>query len=500
MKELIVRGYFIMTGSNKTSFVIFGGTGDLTYRKLMPAFYDLFVLNQLKPEDFEIIIIGRRDYTNESYQETYEETILDFARLKNRDRLIDFRSLVTYYKMDFNEPTHYEGFKEYLLQRGDKALFYLAVSPKSFSVITDNLSKSGIISSLSSKQLLIEKPFGEDLQSAKEIDAQIKHCFKEDEIYRIDHYLAKEMMLNILTIRFGNKAFETLWNAKSIESIQISALEQGGVNERGNYYDQTGALEDMFQSHLLQMISYVLMDRPKSMNPRHLHKAQEKALSLLKPSSSKMFKQDFVKGQYSANDNMVGYLDEKYIDKESKTETFLGLVLHSENKAFKGVPIYVRTGKRAKVQSTYVAITFKPVKGIDGKLKDQNILIIRIGPDEGIYFKVNIKRPGNFNETQPISMDFCQSCIYENRLNTPQAYERLIQFALEKDRTLFASWPIVEQSWTLTQKIQEKAKTLGIETLLYPAGQNGPSEMETLVSSRNHEWVDDVVLGQYYED
>lgn len=489
-----------MSGSNKKAFVIFGGTGDLTYRKLVPAFYDLFVLNELKPEEFELIIIGRRDYTNEKYYETYEESILGFSRLKNKEKLHEFRDLVSYYKMDFNKPEDYVGFKEFLLNKSQHVLFYLAVAPESFSTITQSLTQSGIIRDLESKQLLIEKPFGQNLANAIEIDEEIKQCFDEEEIYRIDHYLAKEMMLNILTIRFGNKAFETLWDNQSIENIQISALEEGGVFERGNYYDDTGALKDMFQSHLLQIISYVLMRRPKSMQPQHLHKAQEEAIKNLKIPSEKKFNEKYIRGQYLGTESLAGYLDEKYIKPDSKTETFVSMELKSNDPMFKDVPIYIRTGKRAKVQSTYIAITFKPVMGIDQEEKESNILIIRIGPDEGIYFKVNIKRPGNTRDTQAVSMDFCQSCIYENRLNTPQAYERLIKHALNKDRTLFASWPIVLASWQLTQQLKERALTVENPILTYESHTNGPKESKAMLNNKNHDWVDDMVMGQYFED
>lgn len=494
MKDWIKKGSSTMTGLNKKIFVIFGGTGDLAYRKLVPAIYDLFVLENLNQQEHEIIVIGRRDYTNETYYETYESSILEHARLKNPDKLPEFRNLISYYQMDFNDPQDYPGFKEYLLARGNHVLFYLAVAPESFTLITDNLSQSGIVDALESKQLLIEKPFGEDLNSAIAIDEKIKKCFDEEEIYRIDHYLAKEMMLNILTIRFGNKAFETLWDNESIENIQISALEKGGVFDRGNYYDQTGALKDMFQSHLLQVLSYVLMPRPKSMEPKELHKAQQIALESLEFSDNEQFNENFVRGQY------LGYLDEKYIEPNSKTETFVSMKLKSNDPGFKDVPIYVRTGKSTSAQSTYIAITFKPVVGIDGQEKEKNILIIRIGPDEGIYFKVNIKRPGNFRETQSISMDFCQSCIYENRLNTPQAYERLIRHGFKKDKTLFTSWPNVLASWQLTQAIKEKAIELNNPVYQYEVGQNGPQKCQELLQKHSHQWVDDEVAGQYFND
>lgn len=500
MKELIVRGCIIMSGSNKTLFVIFGGTGDLTYKKLVPAFYDLYVLNQVEPKDLEVVIIGRRDYTNETYRETYEETLFKHVRFKNRDEahIQGFRELISYYKMDFHEPDHYFGLRDYLLERGNRALFYLAVAPHSFEEITEFLKTSGITAAMTDKQLLIEKPFGDDLESAIEVDKAIKKCFKESEIYRIDHYLAKEMMLNILTIRFGNMTFERLWDKDSIESIQVSALEEGGVNDRGNYYDITGALEDMFQSHLLQMLSYVLMDRPKSMQPKHLHRAQERALRRLKPPKLENFNSEFVLGQYVSNGEVNSYVDETHVKADSKTETFFAMKLTSSDKRFKDVPIYVRSGKRMKEQSTYIAITFKPVIGINGKEHDRNVLIIRIGPDEGIYFKVNIKRPGNFDETQTVSMDFCQSCIYENRLNTPQAYERLISHALKKDRTLFASWPIVTKSWELTEQLQSLVKESNNQIIPYTAFENGPKESKSLIKTNGHEWVNDEVLGQTF--
>lgn len=497
MKEPIEKECSIMTGSNKTLFVIFGGTGDLTYRKLVPAFYDLYVLGRVKPEDLEVLIIGRRDYTNETYQETVENSLFEHVRFKNRDEkhIQGFRELITYFKMDFNNADQYIWLKDYLTQRGDRALFYLAVSPSSFEVITENLRSSGITGAMKQKQLLIEKPFGDDLESAKEVDAAIKKCFNEEEIYRIDHYLAKEMMLNILTIRFGNMTFEQLWDKDSIESIQISALETGGVNDRGNYYDQTGALEDMFQSHLLQMLSYVLMERPKSMQPKHLHRAQERALRKLKVPTLENFNHEFIKGQYVGNEETNSYTQETHIEENSQTETFFALRLTSKDKRFRDVPIYVRSGKRMAEQSTYVAITFKPMVGINGQKHDSNVLIIRIGPDEGIYFKVNIKRPGNFDETQTVSMDFCQSCIYENRLNTPQAYERLIENALKFDRTLFASWPIVSESWKLTENIQSLAQQSNNPTLPYDVYTNGPKKAQELVENN---WVNDQVLGQTY--
>lgn len=478
-----------MNGSNKTVFSIFGGTGDLTHRKLLPALFDLFVLEEISTLNFQLLIIGRRDYNSEIYREQARVSIEKYARFnKNKDAYDPFLSLITYVEVDYTNLADYTKLKDAVQTQGCRHLFYLAVAPSSFSTITTNLKQSGIIDDSCEKQLLIEKPFGDDLGSAIQINDEIKQVFDESEIYRIDHYLAKEMIINILTIRFGNQVFKSLWNKESIENIQISVTEQVGVGDRGGYYDQSGALKDMVQSHLIQMLTYVLMDEPQSMSPHHIHEAQEKAIDYLELADIDHFSDSFVRGQYLANNHSLGYLQENRIDPNSDTETFVAMEIRSKNPSLDGVPIYIRTGKRMEKQETVVAITFKPVKGFMAQDAPQNVLVIRVGPDEGIYFKVNIKRPGNYDDIQSVTMDFCQSCIYENRLNTPQAYERLLMMALRKDSTLFTSWKMARQSWELTEEIQRRSLLSNVPLSNYLAYTQGPIKAWEILQKNGHQW------------
>lgn len=481
-----------MTGLSKKVFVIFGGTGDLTFNKLLPAFYDLVALDQLESDSLQIVLIGRRDYNNELVHERMLPFLQKQTRfnLQGEKALEKFKAMVSYYRMDFMSTDDYFGLRDYLKQFGREYLFYLATAPDQFGVIASSLEYSGIIQDAKSKQLLIEKPFGENLASAKKIDFELKAVFNEDEIYRIDHYLAKEMMMNILTIRFSNQVFKRLWDRKSVESVQITAFEEHGINDRGGYYDKAGAMQDMFQSHLLQIVSYLLMSEPESMSVADIHAVQQEALASVKVPGLKKFRESFVMGQYE------GYRLENKVNPESKTETYMALTLKSSLPQWKGVPIYVRTGKYMSKQSTYVAITFKPLLGLDGEVKEQNVLIIRIGPDEGIYFKVNIKKPGHFKTTQSIWMDFCQSCIFENRLNTPKAYERLLLMALNKDQTLFASWEMVQTCWAITEKVSQRAAEQNVEVLAYEKHTLGPSAADDMVSASGHQWVDEQVYGE----
>ena len=498
MNDLIVKETITMNGSNKTVFSIFGGTGDLTHRKLLPALFDLFVLEEITVSNFQLLIIGRRDYTSDIYREQARVSIEKYARFNKKIELFNqFFSIMTYVQVDYTNLDDYVKLKEAIQTQGCRHLFYLAVAPSSFSTITTNLKLSKIVDDSCEKQLLIEKPFGDDLGSAIQINDEIKQVFDESEIYRIDHYLAKEMIINILTIRFSNQVFKSLWNKESIENIQISITEQVGVGDRGGYYDTSGALKDMFQSHLIQMLTYVLMDEPKSMSPQDIHHAQEKVIDYLELADTEHFSDSFVRGQYLANKDSVGYLEENRIHPESETETFVAMEIRSKNPSLEGIPIYVRTGKRMEKQETVVAITFKHPEGFMAKNAPQNVLVIRVGPDEGIYFKVNIKRPGNYDQIQSVTMDFCQSCIYENRLNTPQAYERLLMMALRNDRTLFTSWKMARQSWELTEEIQKRCQIANIPLTNYLAYTQGPIKAWEILQKNGHEWyTEDIFINQ----
>lgn len=492
-----------MTGldsNHPNVFVIFGGTGDLTYRKLLPAFYDLVLQGVFDANNLKIVIIGRRDYNSQTFLERALTGIEANARFKKEDLEAKQKlsQMVSYYKMDYHDLASYAGLREYLSSLFETAVryqFYLAVAPSSFSIITEKLRLSHILEDVSAKQLLIEKPFGNDLQSAIDINAMILKSFKEDEIYRIDHYLAKEMIINIMTIRFGNQVFESLWKYGEIDNIQITATETIGVEDRGSYYDHSGALEDMVQSHLLQVLTLLMMKEPTDDSPEAIHTAQTEVLKNLELFDT--IENSYIRGQYVSDGKVNSYRDEERVDPQSSTETYAAVEFRYNKEPFKDVPIYVRTGKRMDKAGTYVAVQFKPSKMYDGRELDPNVLIIRIGPDEGIYLRVNIKKPGITSEVQPIKMDFCQSCILENRYNTPQAYERLLRMALEQDHTLFASWDFANISWEIIDAIQKRAVNNPLYE--YEVFSSGPDAADEMLERNGHYWINDTVYGETFK-
>lgn len=494
-----------MSGNSNipTVFVIFGGTGDLTYRKLLPAFSDLVKQGHFDLENLQIVSIGRRDYTTQSYIQRVWSGIEEFARLKQMDQESQetFKKMITYYKMDYTEANDYSGLRDYLKSMftgSVRYIFYLAVAPQSFSIISTHLKDSQILEDPAQKQVMIEKPFGDNLENAIAINEVIHEAFEENEIYRIDHYLAKEMIINIMTIRFGNAVFKNLWEHGEIDNVQITAFEMIGVEDRGPYYDKVGALQDMVQSHLLQVLSIILMPQPKSMAAKDIHEAQESVLANLKLYES--IENSYVKGQYVGNEETKSYRDESRVDPETMTETYAALEFEYQVNPFKKVPIYVRTGKRLDKAGTYVAIQFKPLK-MEGQTElPPNVLIIRIGPDEGIYLKVNIKKPGITTNVQPITMDFCQSCILENRYNTPEAYERLFMMAFNQDTTLFASWNFSYLSWQIIDEIERLSQEKEIPLYPYDVFSSGPKEATQMLEKNGHTWIDDTVYGETFEN
>lgn len=477
---------------NKTVFTIFGGTGDLTYRKLLPAFYNLFSLFKM-PQDFEILVLGRKDYTTESYIEIIEPWLKKFTRTNFRDEVFERMSEhLRYLVVNFTEEEDFSLIKDVYDQWGgvQQRLYYLAVAPQFFAPIAHSLKKSGILDEKHSHQVMIEKPFGVDIKSAQILHQQMCEAFDDDSIYRIDHYLGKEMIQNIMSVRFNNTLFEGIWNSHQIDNIQISALETVGVENRGAYYDQTGALKDMVQNHLFQILSIVGMEKPVDSSALAIQREQVKVIDALIPIEHGKLPEHLVLGQYhkaaSSDLSVKGYLQEENIRVDSATETFVALKLFVNTQRLKGVPIYIRTGKRCERRSTEVAIQFKADPGVL-----PNLLIIKIYPDEGIYLRFNAKKPGTTPEVVPVFMDFCQSCVYENRINTPEAYERLIEAAFKKDKALFTSWAQVLSSWKFIDHLIERIEAEKINVYPYPAGHNGPKEADDMLSLEGRHWIDE---------
>lgn len=448
--------------------VIFGGTGDLAYRKLYPALYNLHVLGALD-KDFKIVGVGRRGYSEEEYLSIIEKWTEEFSRIKyTKADFEEFKKRISYVKMDMSDMADYIGLIKILEKKGlrEEMIYYYAVSPFLFGPITNGLRISNYCS-LDSK-VIVEKPFGKTLESAKEIYENLKSAFKEENIYHIDHYLGKEMIINIMTLRFENAIFGGVWNRDYIESVEINAFEEVGVGSRAGYYDKNGALADMIQNHLFQIMSIVSMEKPEDFSTSSIKKAQSNVFSSLKPINEDDIDKYLKKAQY------IGYREEENVDPNSTTETYVDLRVDIDNDRWRGVPFYLRTGKKLSKRESEVIVNFKKTS----KNAERNTLIIKIQPDEGVIINFNIKKPGNDNHNiQEVSMDFCQSCILENRENTPEAYERLLNAAIHSDKSLFSTWEQIVLSWKFIGDLVEKYKKVSNKLYFYKQGENAPIKL-----------------------
>ncbi len=425
-------------------FVIFGGTGDLAGRKLLPALSKLQT-DRENPIDLSIIAIARRDHTDASYLREMEEhapASFDLGILEKR---------ISYFKMDVTNPQAYGDLKKRIddvTGRTDLCLYYLALSPELFTSAASNLAAVGLIEKGNKQnRVIFEKPFGTDLESAIRINQGLSSVLDEDQIYRIDHYLGKEMIQNLMMVRFGNRIFEDSWNNTSIRSIRIVVKEKEGILGRGSYYDRAGALKDMVQSHLLQMLSLVAMDVPLSYHSEDVKNEKSTVLDNLSfdPSACHF-------GQYD------GYLDEKNVKENSSTETFVRLKAHVDTPRFKGVPIYLTTGKKLSVKESYIMVEFE----VTSEQRKWNLplktnkLYIRIAPLDGVGLALNSKVIGSRDEVEEVELEYCAACKAFG--NVPEAYERLLRDAMDGHKTLFARWDEIEKSWRHIEIIKTNQK------------------------------------------
>ncbi len=424
-------------------FLIFGATGDLARRKLFPAFYSLYRERKLG-DKFAVVGLARRPRSNAEFRQDVLDSIKEFARynVTKDEQWESFAEHFEYMSLDIN---NVEGFRELRsltdkldakFEIGGNRLSYLALSPELFGSVSHNLKAGGLQETGGWHRLVIEKPFGYDLKSAEKLNAEIRQVFDEKDIYRIDHYLGKEMVQNINVVRFANAFFEPLWNNKYIANIQITLSETVGVEERGGYYDRSGALRDMGQNHMLQMLAIMAMEPPGRMHPESIRDEKVKVLRSLRGfESSDEVRAHTVRGQYAAGtlkgQALPGYREEDKVNPHSNTETYFAARVFVDNFRWAGVPFYIRTGKRLPVKTTEVVVEFKNVPNnvyLAKKHKlEPNLLVFRVNPMEGIYFKMNAKQPGSEGTIVPVAMDFCQSC--QVGLNTPEAYERLLHDA-----------------------------------------------------------------------
>ncbi|MDI6601522.1 MAG: glucose-6-phosphate dehydrogenase [Thermoanaerobacteraceae bacterium] len=481
--------------------VIFGGTGDLTHRKLMPALYNLQLEGSL-PKRFAVVSVARREKTDEVYRGEIYESVKRYSRNRvDGENFKQLASRIHYYRLSFDYADGYIELKRYLEDMDGRhgtdgnILFYLAVSPENFEVVTTNLNASGLASSSTSwRRVMIEKPFGEDLTSAEYLNKCITTVFGEDNIYRIDHYLGKEMLQNMLAIRFANSLFEPLWNNRFIDNVQIISSETKGVENRGSYYEKAGALKDMMQNHMMQLLTLTAMEPPVDLSANSIRDEKLKVLKAIRPFTEDDIRRNCVRGQYGpgriADKPVVGYREEEKVSPDSNTETFAALKFYIENYRWAGVPFYIRTGKRLNNDFTQIVIEFKFLPGIpyfkNNAEVSPNLLVIKVQPEEGTYLQFNAKRPGTRNTIQPVKMDFCQNC--EVGVNSPEAYERLIYDAMIGDQTLFTRWDEVEYSWRLIDPISRLWRSEKADFPNYASGSNGPSEADLLIRKDGREW------------
>ncbi|EKU49826.1 glucose-6-phosphate dehydrogenase [Staphylococcus massiliensis] len=480
---------------------IFGATGDLSHRKLFPSLFHLFQQDNLDSH-VAIIGIGRRSLTNDEFRTQVKESIQ--AHVADTKHLDKFMLHVFYQPHDVNDEESYENLLELSLKldhefelEGNR-MFYLAMAPQFFGTVTDFLKSSGLTETKGFKRLVIEKPFGSDLASAEELNEQIRRSFQEEEIYRIDHYLGKDMVQNIEVLRFSNAMFEPLWNNKYISNIQVTSSEVLGVEDRGGYYESSGALKDMVQNHMLQMVALLAMEPPISLESEDIRSEKVKVLKslhLLKPED---VQRNFVRGQYDKGkiqgQEVKGYRDEDRVDENSKTPTFVSGKVMIDNFRWAGVPFYIRTGKRMKRKSIQVVVEYKEVPMNlyyeRDKHLDSNLLVINIQPNEGVSFHLNGKKYVQGIETEPVQLSYSMSA--HDKMNTVDAYENLLFDCLKGDATNFTHWEELKATWKFIDIIQEEWEHTEPEFPNYEAGSNGPLESDLLLSRDGFQWWDDI--------
>ena len=483
------------------AIVIFGATGDLTHRKLLPALYNLAADGELPPA-VSVIGFARRPKSDDDFRREMEEAVRKFSRQTVRDEIWkSFGQSLFYHQSDFADESGFKTLAERLQkidkERGTRGnrLFYFAVGPEQFEPILKHLKTAGLNNAPEGSwaRVIVEKPFGRDLESARELNRVISNSFSEDQTYRIDHFLGKETAQNILVLRFANAIFEPLWNTRYIDHVQITAAETLGVEGRAGYYETAGALRDMVQNHLLQLLCLTAMEAPSDLGADSIRDEKVKVLSSLRRFTADQVGVDVVRGQYSAGaingQSVPAYRKEEKIDPKSMIDTFVALKLNIDNWRWWDVPIYMRVGKRLPKSATEISVHFKksPMVLFNKETNDANVLVIRIQPDEGISLRMQAKIPGTSFRIEPVKMDFHYGTTFGKA--SPEAYERLLLDAMSGDATLFARRDEVEEAWAFIDIIEKAWSSKKPPELdFYPAGSWGPEEADELLARDGRAW------------
>ena len=484
--------------------VIFGATGDLTARKLMPALYNL-AKNNLLSREFAIVGVGRSDFSIDAFRQLMAKKLQSFATTQVDSDLVEWLCTRIYFvKGEFNDPALYARLGQTLAEvdknhnTHGNYFFYLATSPSFFGDIVDNLGASELVCERDGqwRRVVFEKPFGSDLESAKTLNRKVLKVLHENQVFRIDHYLGKETVQNILVFRFGNGIFEPIWNRRYIDHVQITVAETVGVEQRGGYFDAAGTLRDMVPNHLFQLVSLTTMEPPISFSSDSVHDEQSKILHAIQPLSSEDVLHSAIRGQYGAGildgEHVPAYRGEAGVPPDSRTETFVALKLQIDNWRWADVPFYMRTGKRLPARHTEIAIQFKraplvlfrdtPVSNLKA-----NQLVIHIAPDEGISLRFGAKVPGAQMRVGSVEMDFNYSDYFGSEPNT--GYEVLLYDCIRGDQTLFQRADMVEAGWSVVSPVLDVWKALPPRNFAnYPAGTWGPPEANELITRDGRSW------------
>ncbi len=484
--------------------VLFGATGDLAHRKVVPAMYHLWRTNLL-PHEFVLLAIGRREYDDDAFRAELRASLEEYSRVLPLDEAAwrSFSQHIRYNRLDFDDPAGFDELVATLDEldesegtRGNR-LFYLATQPSQFAEIVAQLGRVGLDHERHDggwRRVIIEKPFGHDLDSARRLNREVGKVFRESQVYRIDHYLGKETVRNLLVFRFGNGIFEPLWNRRYVDHIQITVAESIGIESRGKFYEETGAVRDVLQNHLLQLVSLVAMEPPATFDADALRDEKVKVLRAVATRPADPLR-EVVRGQYGpgwvAGEPVPAYRAEPEVDPESETETFIAARLNIDDWRWSGVPFYVRTGKRLPKRATEIAIQFRAVPHHlfkdTGAEPDANLLAIRIQPDEGIMLRFGAKVPGLGLDVRSVTMDFTYGSAFS--VDAPEAYETLILDALQGDQSLFTRADEVEEAWSIADPLIDAwANAPAPDFPNYEAGTWGPAAADELLAREGKRW------------
>lgn len=487
-----------------TIVFIFGGSGDLTYRKLMPALYNLY-LDKYLPEQFLIVGIGRTDFTPASFRLHSKKGVEAHSRRPGcvQEGWKEFATHIEYFKADLENDRTYKLIGARIKKQEEQwkakanAIYYMSVAPQLAPTIAEKLHQAKLTSNPLRSRMVFEKPFGHDLKSATELNIRLGHLFREEQIYRIDHYLGKETVQNILALRFANGLFEPVWNAHYIEHVQITAAEDIGVEDRGNYYENSGALRDMVQNHILQLLCMVAMEAPVSFDADEIRNKKLDVLRAVRVWNKEEVHENAVRGQYGSGwmegKPMKAYREEKNVSPQSNVETFAAVKFYVDNWRWKDVPFYVRTGKALHAKMTLITVQFKPApqyafppEAVESWRP--NRLTICIQPEMDIRLRFQAKQPGPHMVLQPVDMKFSYTEAYGD--NQPEAYETLLEDVIEGNATLFMRADQVEAAWKIIEPILETWQTRQpVDFPDYAPGSWGPEDAEALIARDGHHWA-----------